>query len=68
MMKRSVSLAVCFAAMIWGAVAHAEIIVLGQGTASCGQFIATIGNVLRACQEVGAPPTATSSSAKTRYT
>ncbi len=44
MMKRSVSLAVCFAAMIWGAVAHAEIIVLGQGTASCGQFIATIGN------------------------
>jgi hypothetical protein len=40
MMKRfGVSLAVCLAVMIGGSVAHAEIIVLGQGTASCGQFI-----------------------------
>jgi len=37
-------LAIVGAVMIWGAVAQAEIFVLGQGTASCGQFIATIGN------------------------
>src|SRR3974390_422093 len=49
MMKRfdmGVSLAVCFAAMIWGTVAHAEpgsISVTGIGQFSCGQFIATIG-------------------------
>jgi hypothetical protein len=39
-----VSLAVCFAAMIWGAVAHAEsptTYVLGVGSYSCGRFIAT---------------------------
>ena len=47
MMKRfdmRVSLAVCFAAMIWGAVAHAEsptTYVLGVGSYSCGRFIAT---------------------------
>ena len=50
MMKRfdmRVSLAVCFAAMIWGAVAHAEtgsVTVKGVGAYSCAQFIATIGN------------------------
>jgi hypothetical protein len=38
-----VSLAVCFAAMIWGAVAHANTIVIGIGTTSCGKFIASIG-------------------------
>ena len=40
-----VSLAVCFAAMIWGAVAHAEqtSYTIGIGNLSCGQFIASIG-------------------------
>ena len=48
MMKRfdmRVSLAVCFAAMIWGAVAHAEVTGWGVGSHSCGRFIATIGNL-----------------------
>ena len=50
MMKRfdmRVSLAVCFAAMIWSAVAHAEmgtIPVMGSGRESCGRLIAAIGN------------------------
>ena len=49
MMKRfdmGLSLAVCFAAMIWGAVAHAEpgmTHLTGIGVNSCGQFIAAIG-------------------------
>jgi hypothetical protein len=48
MMKRfdmGLSLAVCFAAMIWGAVAHAEVTGWGVGSHSCGRFIATIGNL-----------------------
>ena len=50
MMKRfdmGLSLAVCFAAMIWGAVANAEpgtIPVMGSGRESCGRLIAAIGN------------------------
>jgi hypothetical protein len=50
MMRRfdvGLSLAVCFAAMIWGAVAHAEpgdFVGLGAGQDSCGRFIASIGN------------------------
>ena len=45
-MKR-LSLGVCFAAMIWGAIAHAEttVTVFGQGALSCGKFIAAIGNI-----------------------
>jgi hypothetical protein len=49
MMKRfdmGMSLAVCFAAMIWGAVAHADslaVTVQGVGVHSCGQFIGAIG-------------------------
>jgi hypothetical protein len=47
MMKRfdmGLSLAVCFAAMIWGTVAHAEPVrVAGIGNLSCGKFIASIG-------------------------
>jgi hypothetical protein len=49
MMKRfdmGMSLAVFFAAMIWGAVAHAEpgdFFGLGAGQDSCGKFIASIG-------------------------
>jgi hypothetical protein len=35
---------VLLAAMIWGAVAHANTIVIGIGTSSCGKFIASIGN------------------------
>ena len=48
MMKRfGVSLAVCFAAMILGAVARAEpaTYVAGLGQFSCSQFIATIGKI-----------------------
>jgi hypothetical protein len=48
MMRRfDLGLAVCFAAMIWGAVAHAEpgdFVGLGAGQDSCGRFIASIGN------------------------
>jgi len=48
MMKRfdmGLSLAVCFAAMIGGAVAHAEpgSTIWGMGVDSCGQFIGAIG-------------------------
>jgi hypothetical protein len=46
-LKMPASLAVCFAGMIWGAVAHAEsgkVRVIGAGANSCGQFIATIGD------------------------
>jgi hypothetical protein len=46
MMKRfdiGLSFAVCFAAMIWGAVAHADVLMLGIGNKSCGQFIAASG-------------------------
>ena len=42
-----VSLAVCLAAMIWGAVAHAETgstFVMGSGQDSCGKFIAAVGD------------------------
>jgi hypothetical protein len=50
MMKRfdmRVSLIVCLAAMIWGAVAHAEpgVSALGVGSNSCGKLIATIGKI-----------------------
>jgi hypothetical protein len=48
MMRRfDLGLAVGIAAMIWGAVAHAEtgtIPLMGSGRESCGQLIATIGN------------------------
>jgi hypothetical protein len=43
-----VSLAVYFAAMIWGAVAHAEtgmVTTMGVGSNSCGKFIAAIGKI-----------------------
>src|SRR6516225_4846991 len=48
MMKRfdmGMSLAVCFAAMIWCAVAHAEqtAYTIGMGNLSCGKYIASIG-------------------------
>ena len=47
MRRFDLGLAVCFAAMIWGAVAHAEpgdFVGLGAGQDSCGRFIASIGN------------------------
>ena len=44
-----VSLAVCFAAMISGAVAHAEpgstIDIMGSGQYSCGKFIGALGDL-----------------------
>ena len=52
-MKRfdmGVSLAVCFAAMILGAVAHAEgAYVWGIGSTSCGEFTAISGKRTKAC-------------------
>ncbi len=49
-MKRfCVPIAICFAAMIWGAVAHAEpsaVLAIGSGTElSCGGLIAAIGDL-----------------------
>ena len=38
-----VSLAVCFAAMAFGAVGHAQSPMIGIGQYSCGRFIASIG-------------------------
>jgi hypothetical protein len=58
-MKRfhtGVSLAGCFAAMIWGTVAHAQVFVIGVGTFSCGQFIGSIGK--RSPGKVARMPTA----------
>jgi hypothetical protein len=47
MMRRfDVAVAVCFAVMIWSAVAHAEtggVSMMGAGRVSCGRFIASIG-------------------------